>query len=151
MSLELQDLLIEKPVSLILWDLKSDPEKLIEVLQRETEIRRIQTLEEALSWLHSVEVKNLLVAKAEKEAFQEVKEGLRGLTVEKRRELFVVYVSPQLKTLDTKESFLLSANLVLNERDLSEFEKVYAKARAFWQGLYRHYFQAYQKILEERV
>jgi hypothetical protein len=148
MTLELQDLLLERPVTLILWDLDTKADAILPSLQQETEIRIISSLEEFWEWLKMVEVQNLIVAVKERDKLQAVKQSLDKLPVDKRRKLFVIFIAPDLNTFDMKDTFLFSANLILNEKDLKEFEKIYSKAKAYWEHLYKPYFTTLNKLIE---
>ncbi len=149
MSLQLEDLLVEKPVSLIYWELDRDFKNFLSFLERDTEIKILRSLEEFYSWINAVEVKNFIAGVKNSSKIKEINQVLEKLSIEKRRELFIVYISPELKTLDTRESFLYSANLVVNERDLSDLERIYNKAQTYWINLYKPYYQMRMKLLEE--
>ncbi len=149
MTLELKDLLLEKPVSLIYWELAGDFNKFFSFLERDTELRSLKALEEIYHWLNAVEIKNFISGVKNVEKIKEINEVLKKLPIEKRREIFVILVSPELKTLDTRESFLYSANLVVNDKDLSEMERIYEKAKIFWLNLYKPFYQIWERILKE--
>lgn len=149
MILELKDLLLEKPVSLIYWELVGDFTKFFSFLERDTELKPLNALEEIYHWFSGVEVKNFIAGVKNIEKLKEIKQIFEKLPIEKRREIFVILVSPELRSLDSKESFLYSVNLVVNEKDLSEMERIYNKAKTFWLSLYKPYYQTWEKILKE--
>ena len=149
MTLELKDLLLEKPVTLIYWELGGDFNKIFSFFERDTELRSINALEEIYSWFNALQVKNFIAGVKNIEKIKEINEIFKKLPIEKRREIFVIYISPELKTLDTRESFLYSANLVVNEKDLSEMDRIYEKAKTFWLNLYKPYYQTWERILKE--
>jgi len=151
MSLELQDLIVERPVSLIYWKLGSSFRNLQEVLSRETEVRELKDIGDLLSWLHHTEVKNFIVALPNLEEFKVFNSLLEKITPEKRRELFIIFISPHFKTLDPFLSFLYGVNLVIKEEDLSEFERILSKARAYWKSLYSPFFKIFSKLAEDKV
>lgn len=151
MRLDLKDLLIEKPATLLFWELDSSFKDFLSFLEKETEVKVISSLEEFFAWLSSVEVKNFIAGIKHLERLKEINQLLERLPMEKRREIFIIFISPEFKTLDSKESFLYSANLVVNERDLPEMEKIYNKAKTYWINLYKPYYQMRNKILEEEL
>jgi len=151
MSLELQDLIVERPVSLIYWKLDSSFRNIQEVLSRETEVRELKYIEDLLTWLHHTEVKNLIVALPDPEEFKAFNNLFEKITPEKRRELFIIFISPYFKTLDPLLSFLYGVNLVIKEEDLSEFERIFSKARAYWKNLYYPYFKTFSKLAEGEI
>ena len=69
--------------------------------------------------------------------------------IEKRREIFLIYILPKAKTLDPKETFLLSANLVISEEHLSDFERIYKRAFQYWSILYKDFKTAYERLRKE--
>lgn len=151
MSLELEDLIIERPVSLIYWKLSSSFRNIQEVLSKETEVRELKEVGDLLPWLHHTEVKNLIVALPNLEEFKTFNSLLEKITPEKRRELFIIFISPYLKTLDPLLSFLYGVNLVIKEEDLLEFERIFSKARAYWKSLYSPYFKTFSKLAEGEI
>jgi len=151
MSLELQDLIVESPVSLIYWKLGASFRNIQEVLSRETEVRELKDIEDLLTWLHHTEVKNLIVALPDPEEFKTFNRFLEKITPEKRRELFIIFISPHFKTLDPLLSFLYGVNLIIKEEDLSEFERIFSKARAYWMSLYSPFFKTFSKLTEGEI
>ncbi|MEZ0344396.1 MAG: hypothetical protein ABWJ99_06320 [Caldimicrobium sp.] len=151
MTLELSDLLLEKPISLIYWELGSDFKNFFSFLEKESEIRTLKTLEDFHHWINAVEIKNFIAGVKTSEKLKEINQILEKLPIEKRREIFVIFISPELKSLDTRASFLYSANLVVNEGDLPNMEKIYDKARTFWLNLYKPYYQTWNKLMEEGI
>jgi hypothetical protein len=151
MTLELKDLLLEKPVTLILWELDSKPDPIFQALQGETEIRSISSIEEFLEWIKMVDVRYFIVGVKTLDKLKEAKTILDGIVIEKRRNIFIVFISPNLNTMDMKEMFLFSVNLILNEKDIKDFEKILSKAKAYWEHLYKPYFTTLNKLLEGSI
>lgn len=146
MNLELKELLVEKPITLIYWEIHDKWDELVPLFQRETEIKTINNFEEVFTWLKFVEVKYLIIGAKDVNSLREKSKLFRPLDIEKRRKLFIILISPNVETLDTKGTFLLEANLLVNPKDLKEFDKVFNKAKAYWESLYRPYNLAYQKV-----
>ncbi len=149
MKLQLEDLLLEKPVSLIYWELEGEFKKFFSFLEGETELKVLENLNEFYQWFNALEVKNFMAGVKKAEKIKEINQLLEKLPIERRREIFIIYISPEVETLDTKGSFLYSANLLVNERDLKDMERIYSKAKTYWVNLYKPYFQAMAKFLEE--
>ena len=59
-----------------------------------------------------------------------------------RRRLFLVYVSPSLRTMDSHAAFLQNANLVLNPGDLDKLPELLDATLRNYNELYRDYFEA---------
>ncbi len=148
MILEIKDFLVEKPITLIYWDLDSKIDLIFPYLQQETEVRQISSIEDFYEWMKMVEIRNLIVGVKTKERLKEIKEALDKIPIEKRRSIFIIFISPDLKTLDFKETFLFSANLILNEKDLKDFERIFSRAKAYWEHLYKPYFTTLNKLIE---
>ncbi|MGC8871422.1 MAG: hypothetical protein ACP5QC_00885 [Caldimicrobium sp.] len=149
MKLQLEDLLLEKPVSLIYWELEGEFKNFFSFLEGETELKVLENLNEFYQWFTVLEIRNFMAGVKKAEKIKEINQLLEKLPIEKRREIFIIYISPEVETLDTKGSFLYSANLLVNERDLKDMERIYSKAKTYWVNLYKPYFQAMAKFLEE--
>ncbi|MGC9109436.1 MAG: hypothetical protein ACP5HI_04220 [Caldimicrobium sp.] len=149
MKFQLEDLLLEKPVSLIYWELEGEFKKFFSFLEGETELKVLENLNEFYQWFSALEVRNFMAGVKKAEKIKEINQLLEKLPIERRREIFIIYISPEVETLDTKGSFLYSANLLVNERDLKDMERIYSKAKTYWVNLYKPYFQAMAKFLEE--
>lgn len=148
MSLELENLLIERPVTLCYWDLAFPSDGLKEFFEKETAWKGVSSPQELLDWINYGDVKNLIVGTEDTERIRAFKQALESIDIEKRREIFFVIVSSRFRTLDPRESFVYSANLVVNPLDLAEFERIYSKARVYWERLYKPYRATLEKIRE---
>ncbi|PMP62691.1 MAG: hypothetical protein C0197_04100 [Caldimicrobium thiodismutans] len=151
MKFQLEDLLLEKPVSLIYWELEGEFKNFFSFLEGETELKILENLNEFYQWFTVLEIRNFMAGVKKAEKIKEINQLLEKLPIEKRREIFIIYISPEVETLDTKGSFLYSANLLVNERDLKDMERIYSKAKTYWVSLYKPYFQAMAKFLEEEL
>ena len=70
---------------------------------------------------------------------KEIKEFLEKLLPEKRRELFVILITSNVKTFDPVETFVYSVNLLIDFSDLNYFPQLYHKSKLYWEQLYRDY------------
>jgi len=146
-----QDYLIEKPLCLIFWKLSSDVNSIIKFFQEEKdfEVREIKSIDDLIYWLKIAEAKIILLGINSLEEAKEIKDYIdKKLPIEKRRDIIVIYILPEVNTLNPKETFLLSANLVISEKHLSEFPKIYEKASHYWEILYKDFKKALTKYLE---
>ena len=67
---------------------------------------------------------------------------IKALRPALRRRLFLVYVSPSLKTMDLHAAFLQNANLVFNPDDLDKLPELLDISLRNYNELYRCYFEA---------
>ncbi len=150
MNLELQDLLIDKPVCLIVWKLEVFLDKISQYFsQNNFEIKIIKNESELEAWLKAEIVKIIILAAESLEELKKFKALIDKLSIKKRRQIFVIYILSSEKTLDPKKTFLLSANLLVNKKDLELFDKIYSKALLYWEVLYKYYYKALENYSEE--
>ncbi len=147
---EYYDYLIEKPLCLVYWNLDTPVDVLQNYFSQDLEIKEVKDLENLIYWSRItsprviiIGVKDLKKVKGLTDFFNE------KLPITKRRELFLIYVLPNAKTFDPKETFLLSANLVISESHLSDFEKIYQKAHQYWTNLYKDFKFTYEQLKKE--
>jgi len=67
---------------------------------------------------------------------------IKALRPALRRRLFLVYVSPSLKTMDLHAAFLQNANLVFHPDDLDKLPELLDISLRNYNELYRGYFEA---------
>ncbi|MCD6489619.1 MAG: hypothetical protein J7K20_02695 [Thermodesulfobacterium sp.] len=147
---EYQDYLIEKPLCLIYCNLDSNFDIIKKHLYENFEIKEIKNLEDLIYWCKIAPVSMVIIGAKKLEEIKELGEFLNEkLPVEKRREIFLIYILPKTKTLDPKETFLLSANLVISEDHISDFKRVYQKASQYWSSLYKDFKSSYEKLKED--
>ena len=147
MKKEYQDYLIEKSLCLIYWDLNASLGILKNYFSEDFEIREIKTLEDLIYWCKIALVKIIIFGIKDLEKIKDLVKFLNEkLPIEKRREIFLIYILPKTKTLDPKETFLLSANLVVSEEHLSDFERIYQRAFQYWSILYKDFKTAYKRL-----
>lgn len=150
MSAEYRDYLIQKPLCLIYWSLNSSYNILEKNFSEDFEIREIKSLEDLIYWCKVAFVKLIILGVKDLEEIKEIAKFLNEkLPIGKRREIFLIYVLPSAKTLEPRETFLLSANLVISEDHLSDFERIYQKAFQYWSELYKNFQIAYERFKRE--
>ncbi|MCS7198957.1 MAG: hypothetical protein N2327_04170 [Caldimicrobium sp.] len=148
MTIDLKDLLIEKPVTLCYWKLAENWQVLKDYFERETEFKLISTPEEISSWITATDVHNIIIGLEDPKTIKEISPHIEAIPLEKRRKIFLLLVSIGVTTLDPKEAFLYSVNLVLNPADVKELERIYLKCKRYWESLYRGFNGVYQKVME---
>lgn len=149
MSIEQKHLYLDKPLTLVLWELSSNLKQSLTFFSQTTEIIEIQNFSDFLEWQKRGEVKNLILGLQTIERIHEETKKLSSLSVEKRRSLFVILISPCVKTLNPIENFIYGTNLLINQNDISDIEKIFSIAKSYWEDLYRPYYRAFNKLLEE--
>jgi len=142
------DYLIEKPLTLIYWAV-SIPFNISLEFFEDTELKEISSVEELDYWLKVGDVKNILIATSNEQELKSIKSFLDKLLPEKRRELFVILIAPNVKTFDPVQTFVYSVNLLINLDDLSYFPQLYNKAKLYWEQLYKGYKKVLTKVMEE--
>lgn len=147
--LELKDFLIEKPVTLIYWDLDESHQLILPFFQKETEVKVLENFEDLWDWNKAVTVKYLILGIKEKEQLEKIKKSLGTLPIDQRRKLFIIFISPHLESLNGVQAFLYEANLVVNPKDLENLDKILNKSRIYWEALYKPFNKALEKMWED--
>lgn len=71
---------------------------------------------------------------------------INGLPPEKRRRMFVAFVSADLATMDTNSAFILGANLTVSKKDVKRLDRILAQGRVDQERLYRVFFQVKEEL-----
>ncbi len=146
-----EDYLITKPLCLIFWKLDSSPEEMLNFFKekKKFEVKKIEHVKDLEYWLKISKIESIILGVKNPEEAKEIHEYVnKKLPMEKRREMKLIYVLPEVNTLDPKKTFLLSANLIVDEKHLKDIEKIYEKAEDYWEFLYKDYKKAFLKYLE---
>lgn len=147
MTIDLKELLIEKPVTLCYWKLGENWHILKEYFEKETEFKLISTPEEISSWVIATDVHNIIIGLEDPKTIKEITPHIEAIPLEKRRKIFLLLVSPGVTSLDPKQAFLYSVNLVLNPADMMELERIYLKCKRYWENLYKGFNGVYQRVV----
>lgn len=141
--MDYKELIIEKPLVVSFWKLPISPDPIFNYFKNKGfEIKEITEKETLikLSFLQDM-LKVVIIAVDNDQMIKELKEFLDfKLPIEVRRKLEVIYVLPEVITLDPLKTFLLSANLIINPKDVTDFDKIYEKAKNYWSNFYKYYF-----------
>jgi hypothetical protein len=104
-----------------------------------------QSSAQALEVMHDVKV-DLLVLDPQFDAARQggiaVLRHVSSLMPKYRRRVYIVLVSPQVKTLDTYMAFLNCVNLTVNADDLESLPAILEKSLKDFNELYRPYFES---------
>ncbi len=145
-----KDYLLEKPLCLIFWELLKSPEPLKKIFSEIFEIKEINNTKDLIYWLKISEVRIIILGIKELEIQKEMLNFLNEkLPIEKRRKIFLILILPQAKTLDPKETFRISANLVIAEDHLLDFERLYQRSLQYWSDLYKEFNFVSERLREE--
>lgn len=149
-----KDLLTDKPVMGIFWRLHISPKPILDYFEnKEFEIKVVTEREDLvrIAFLQGV-LRVLVMGVEELEVVKDFKNFLDfKLPIDLRRNFEIIYVLPGVTSLDPLKTFLLSANLVINSDDLTNFENIYTKARTYWNNLYRYYHQIKEYFLKKEL
>ena len=145
------EFLTEKPLALVLWELEEDGEGPKKTLERlGYEVRPLAKASILNQWLRFNLPSLVILGARESEKIAPFMEVLNRLPMEERRKVFVVWVTPLAQTLDPKEAFLKSLELVVNTKDLPRLKEVLERGQRLWQDFYAPYLQV-EKALEEEI
>ncbi len=78
--------------------------------------------------------------------YNDFEQFMRNLAGDKRRNLYYVVIGPELSTLYDLQALCLSANLVVNSKDVQYLDKILKKGFKDYEALYRPFIE----ILETR-
>lgn len=71
---------------------------------------------------------------------------INALPPERRRKIFVAFVSADLATMDTNSAFILGANLTVSKKDVKRLDRILAQGRVEQERLYRVFFQVKEEM-----
>ncbi|QJA05329.1 hypothetical protein FVE67_00350 [Thermosulfurimonas marina] len=144
----LEDYLLTGPVALLYWDLPVPEEVLEEFLGREGfAVRRFASREELRHWLRIFMPQVLVYGTEKPELVAECEDFLQNdLPPDEYRRIFRIWVTSRYRTLEPREVFFSGMHLVCHPGDLERFEKVYEKARTYWDNLYGPYYRVLEEV-----
>lgn len=80
------------------------------------------------------------------EAGQKLQERLSRLPGAKRRRIFVIHVSNEVRSLDGGMAFVLNANLTLNRADVANIREIVRKGRSDYERMYKLFHEAKEAL-----
>jgi len=75
---------------------------------------------------------------------------INGLPPERRRKMFVAFISADLATMDLNSAFILGANLTVGKKDIKRLDKILHDGMREHDRRYRVFFQVEEEIQAER-
>lgn len=144
----LEDFLLSGPVALFFWDLPQPSTPVEKTLEAAGfSLRRFRSVDELRKWLRILVPQVLLYGTEDRELVSACESHLgQDLSMEEYRRIFRIWVSSHYRTLDPREIFLSGMHLVCQPEHLDRFEEIYTRARTYWEGLYRPYYQSLKEV-----
>jgi CheY-like chemotaxis protein len=109
------------------------------------ELTVAQTSAQAIEFLHDLKIEIILLDPqfdAARQGGIAVLRHVSSLMPKYRRRVYIVLISPQVKTLDTYMAFLNCVNLTVNTEDLESISAILEKSIKDYNDLYRPYYEA---------
>jgi predicted Zn finger-like uncharacterized protein len=75
-----------------------------------------------------------------------VLDTIRNLAMETRRAMFVILLSDRFRTMDDMAAFHQSVNLIIHDRNIAEFTKVFKRALADHEMFYQVFLECQAKL-----
>lgn len=72
--------------------------------------------------------------------------ALRNLAMETRRTIFVILLTDRFRSMDDMAAFHQSVNLIINDRNVSEFTMIFQRAIADHEAFYRVFLECLSKL-----
>jgi CheY-like chemotaxis protein len=113
--------------------------------QTRYELTQAQTSAQAIEFLHDLKIDIVLLDPqfdAARQGGIAVLRHISSLMPKYRRRVYIVLISPQVKTLDTYMAFLNCVNLTVNSDDLESLSAILEKSIKDYNDLYRPYYEA---------
>ncbi len=78
-------------------------------------------------------------------------QAINGLPPERRRKMYVAFISADLATMDLNSAFVLGANLTIGKKDVKRLDKILADGIHDNEKRYRVYFQVEEELNNDRL
>ncbi len=78
-------------------------------------------------------------------------QAINALPPERRRKMFVAFISADLATMDLNSAFILGANVTIGKKDVKRLDKILHDGIKEHQQRYRVFFQVEEEINNEKV
>ncbi len=143
------EFLLEKPLALVFWEREEDKSPFLKVLMGlGYEVRTLKRASLLAHWLR-FHTPSLLVLVAEEGKIRPFVEVLNRLSMPERRQIFVVWVSDKVKTLDPRPAFLKSLQMVVSLEDLNRFPDLLERGQKIWQDFYQPFLKTQEQLEKE--
>lgn len=77
-------------------------------------------------------------------------QAINALPPDRRRKLFVAFISADLATMDLNSAFILGANLTVGKKDVRRLDKILSEGIREHDRRYRVFFQVEQEVMSEK-
>lgn len=145
-----EEFLLDRPLALIYWELTEDKAAFLKTVSGlGFEPRILKRPTHLVQWLRFHTPALLVVVSEDLKQAKILFKILDTVPIAERREIFTVWVSPQVRTMDPRTALLNSLNLVVNTSDLPRFSEIYEKSKKLWDGFYAPFRQAQTQIEKE--
>jgi len=142
----IEDFLLEKPLALVYWEEGENKNDFLkELMAQGYEVRTINRPTLLVQWLR-FHTPALLVLFCGEEKLKPFIEILERLGMLERRQIFTVWISPEVKTMDPKTAFLKSIQLVINAEDLFRFGEILKRAQKMWADFYASFLELQDQV-----
>ena len=78
-------------------------------------------------------------------------QAINALPPERRRKMFVAFISADLATMDLNSAFILGANVTIGKKDVKRLDKILHDGIKEHQQRYRVFFQVEEEINNEKI
>ncbi len=78
-------------------------------------------------------------------------QAINALPPERRRKMFVAFISADLSTMDLNSAFILGANVTVGKKDIKRLDKILAEGIKEHQRRYRVFLQVEEELNNEKV
>ncbi len=147
----LEDFLLDRPLALIFWDISAEKAPFLQALNRlGFESRIVKQPSHLAQWLRFHTPALFILVCEDFSQAHLLLQTLNRLPLSERREIFTIWISPKVRTMDPRLALLHSIHLVINTSDLPRFPEVFEKARKLWEGFYSPFKKAQESLAQER-
>ena len=78
-------------------------------------------------------------------------QAINALPPERRRKMFVAFISADLSTMDLNSAFILGANVTVGKKDIKRLDKILSEGIKEHEQRYRVFLQAEQELNNEKI
>ncbi len=141
---------IDRPLALVYWDIPLDQEAFLEALRLQgLEAITLRQPSYLSQWLRFHTPALLVMACEELKKAILLFKILDSIPALERRDIFTIWISSKVRTLDPRQALIHSVHLVLNTNDLPRFKEIYERARKIWEEFYAPFRRVQAQVLEE--
>lgn len=145
-----EDFLLDRPLALVFWDIPAEKGPFLQALNRlGFESRILKRPTHLAQWLRFHTPALLILVCEELSRAALLFKILDGVPISERREIFTIWISPKVRTMDPRTALLHSVHLVMNTNDLPHFPEIYEKTKKLWDGFYAPFRLAQEALAKE--